>query len=581
MKMKKKIIYSICLISLLASVFALSNHFSYDSSKLTFKDTNKQKAITDSFDDRYALSLSIESNDKELEEKIKLLAKKTTYLLIGEMNTKEESSEHFYKRHKEYENLGAFNYFPRNPNRKDDLDPKIYDESVENYGLAYVSEMAIPQIFTKINELDIVYNSYGDIKVSAGDGLAFSMVTLPNVTMKSEKEDNPLEYEEIKTNLILYYYYMLIDGEYRLWYLYGDTTDNVNEYFNIIEDNETSTKKLASTSFQSDLSTAYNFDKLNKIPESQFTKIYNNNINSLVYLTSYYNNQVVTSANGFYINNGIIVTTWDFIEEALQKAQYIVVKDNNGNVINIDGIITANPETDVALIKAKNPSKVMVTLGDTSKMKVEDPAVTISSKTGISFVIQKGIVISNDNYLNTSIPLYTSDQGSPVFDQNGNVIGMNTALSTSSLISMSINSKILKEIQDKFKQIAFNTIETISFDKLKEEFYYLEYADEKVTSNIPKKIWSKYSKIGKLEDNIQLELLKASYKDGIVSLRYKNTIAKYINSMQLAASFREELVKEGYKEISSSASKYVYKNKEYQIIIMDEFDYLIIVMVKL
>ena len=74
--------------------------------------------------------------------------------------------------------------------------------------------------------------------------------------------------------------------------------------------------------------------------------------------------------------------------------------------------------------------------------------------------------------------------------------------------------------------------------------------------------------------------MKASYKNGIVSLRYKNGIANYISSMQLAADFKEQLVKDGYEEILNTTSKSIYNNKDYQVIIMDEFDYLIIVMVK-
>ena len=33
-------------------------------------------------------------------------------------------------------------------------------------------------------------------------------------------------------------------------------------------------------------------------------------------------------ANGFFINNGLIVTTWNFIEKSLIEAQYIIVKDS-------------------------------------------------------------------------------------------------------------------------------------------------------------------------------------------------------------------------------------------------------------
>ena len=70
-------------------------------------------------------------------------------------------------------------------------------------------------------------------------------------------------------------------------------------------------------SYQSQLSTIYNFDKLDKMPESELNNIYNNNQNNVVYLNSYYNNKVVASANGFFINSGLIVTTWNYLEKSL------------------------------------------------------------------------------------------------------------------------------------------------------------------------------------------------------------------------------------------------------------------------
>ena len=78
-----------------------------------------------------------------------------------------------------------------------------------------------------------------------------------------------------------------------------------------------------------------------------------------------------------------------------------------------------------------------------------------------------------------------------------------------------------------------------------------------------------------------MELLKASYKDGTVSLRYKNGISSYISSMQLAVAFKDKLIEQGYKETLSGTKKCIYSNDEYQVVIIEEFNYLIIVMVKL
>ena len=407
------------------------------------------------------------------------------------------------------------------------------------------------------------------------------MVLLPNIKIKEENEKNSEKYDLKNENLVIYYYFIKIDDTYRLCYLYGEYGNTVQKYFDELESNELKGNMAISSSYQSDLSTLYNYDKLNSITDDKLNQIYNQNINNLVYLSSYYNTSVVNNANGFFIGNGVVITTWNFLEKALIEAQYISVRDSNSNVYEIDGIITANLETDVVLIKLKNKTESTINLSSSAELKTEDPLITISSKSGVSYIIQKGIVISNDGYIQSSIPLLNNDEGSPILNSEGQVVGMNTSKSTNASISMAINSQVLKEAKEKFDNIDFDSIQTISFEKLKEDYYYLKYNNENVINAIPKGVWKKYLKIGDIENNIKMELVKANYDNGIVSLRYKNKISDYISGMQLAASYKEQLVKDGYQEILNSSSKCIYQNKKYQIIIMDEFDYLIVVMVKL
>lgn len=575
--MKKRILIgTITFLTFTISVYALTNGFNFDSEKLTFSANSKKDNIVNSFKKEYNLSTSISNENEEIKKTIIELSKKTTSLLLGDINSKDETSEHYYNRHQEYQELAAYNYFPKDPNSSSG-----YDESVENYRYVIASEIAIPQLFNSFNELVVTYNTYGDIRVTLNDNLAISMVLLPNVKIKEENKNDKEKYDIKEENLIIYYYFIKIDGAYKLCYLYGDYGDTVQEYFNELESSETKDTKAISSTYQSSLSTLYNFDKLNSITDDKINQIYNQNINNLVYLSSYYNTSVVNNANGFFIANGIVITTWSFLEKALIDSQYISVQDSNSNAYEIDGIITANPETDIVLIKLKNKTESTINLASSVELKTENPLITISSKSGISYIIQKGIVISNDGYIQSSIPLSNNDEGSPLLNSDGQVVGMNTSKSTNASISMAINSEVLKEVKEKFENIEFDTIQTISFEKLKEDYYYLKYNNENVINTIPKRVWKKYSKIGDIENNIKLELIKANYDNGVVSLRYKNKISNYISSMQLAASYKEQLIKDGYQEILSSSSKCIYQNKKYQIIIMNEFDYLIVVMVKL
>ena len=54
-----------------------------------------------------------------------------------------------------------------------------------------------------------------------------------------------------------------------------------------------------------------------------------------------------------------------------------------------------------------------------------------------------------------------------------------------------------------------------------------------------------------------------------------------MDAMQVASEYRENLRSKGYEEKIISDSKIIYHNEKYQIVLMNEFDYLIVVMVKL
>ena len=569
--MKKKYIVLILITISFITVKAISNNFKLDTSELSYTTNSKKDNVVSNFRKEYQLTNSISNENTELEEEIKNLTKKTTYLLFGDFNNINESSEDYYKRKQDFY---ALRYNPEVP--KDDSNIIGLDVNSQEYKDDLISGMAIPQIFNQAAELNMLYDSYGDIRITINDSIIISSITLPKVKIKEPSKTEPMNYDYIETNYVMNYYYKQLNGQWKLYYLYGESTDDISSYFKEVEKKESKAMAVV-PSYQSQLSTIYNFDKLDKMPESELNNIYNNNQNNVVYLNSYYNNKVVASANGFFINSGLIVTTWNYLEKSLINAQYITIKGNNTNY-ELVGIVTANPETDVAVLKVESTTSA-VKVGDYKQTSIEDPAIILSRRVGTGLIIQTGIIISNTDYIQTSIPLTNTDEGSPLFNQTGEVIGINTSKTTNSSISIAVNSAVLKEIQDKFNGL--DNIESITFEELKEKYYYEKINTENIKNSIPKNKWRKYSKIGNIENTIRMELVKASYKDGIVSLRYKNNISDYISSMQLAASFKEQLVKDGYKEITNNTTKTIYKNNKYQVIIMDEFDYLIIVMVML
>ena len=570
---KKAILISILLSIILIAIFCiLIDEFKFNTSKILLSN-NKKSSVTNIFNKNYNLAYSISSDD-QFEEEIKKLTRETTYLLLGDSNKKQESSADYYKRKKDWKEL---RYNPKVP--KDDSNPLGLDTNSQEYRDDVLSGMAIPQIFNQVTELGLQCESYGDIHITKSNDIVISSIALPKAKIKEQSKEDPMKYDYIETDFVMNYYYKKLNNKWKLYYLYGESADDIREYFNNIETTESKTMAIA-PSYESELKNVYSFEKLEKMTQEEINNIYNSNIENIVFLNSYYNNTIIATANGFFVSNSLIVTTWNFLEKALISGQYIVAKGNNTNY-EIEGIVTANPETDIAIIKVKNDKNSSIKLANNKDVKIEDPVIMISSKSGIGSIIQTGIVTSNEKYIQTSIPISTVDEGSPLFDQNGAVVGINTSQSTNTTTSIAINSDALKEVQDKFKTLSVEKIETVSFEELKEKYYYIKYDNENIINNVPKRKWDEYKKIGNVEETIKLNLLKANYKDKIVSLRYKNNISKYINSMQLATDFKSRLISDGYKEVVNSASKAIYKNKKYQVIIMDEFDYLIIVMVKL
>lgn len=574
--MKKKILLIILLSISAFGVFALSNKFTIDSSKFSFSKNYKQNAVTNEFNKDYALTYNISSNNEELEEEITALSKKVTYLLLGQGDMTNESSLEYYERRNKYLELKYAPEIPKDPNSYSG-----YDETSQEYKDSILSDFAIPQMFSQLDELNITYNSIGAIRVGVVDDYVISMVSLPDATLKQENSEEPMKYDTVKTNLIMYYYFKKLNDEYKLYYLFGEGTDDLSQYFGSIEDNENTKNLVIAKNNDTKLREIYDFSKADSLDENKLNQIYSSNSKNILILSAYYNTSLVASANGVLISDGLVVTTWNFLEKALINSQFFAIKDNEGNSYQIDGIVTANPETDLVVIKLKDKVTATTTLGNIDNVNINDAVMTISSKSGVGLSLQTGIVTSKDGYIQSAIPLTETDEGSPLYNDAGQLIGINTAKAVNTSVSLAIDVNALEEIKNKIGSKEFDSIKTVSFNELKEKYYYTNYNEEKIVNSISDTKWQTFKKIGDIENNIKLELVKASYDNNVVSLRYKNGISKYINSMQLASSFKEELINTGYRETLNSSTKCIYVSNDYKVMIMDEFDYLIIVMVKL
>ena len=75
-------------------------------------------------------------------------------------------------------------------------------------------------------------------------------------------------------------------------------------------------------------------------------------------------------------------------------------------------------------------------------------------------------------------------------------------------------------------------------------------------------------------------MIKASYYEDTVSLRYENKTSHYIDTFSYISDFVANLEKEGFEKKVSYNEKILYQKGSTKIVIMKEFDYLIIILAK-
>ena len=489
---------------------------------------SKDSLILSSFNDDYKINyIEDEFNNDELND----IVYRTTYLLLG---TKDESKEDYYLRHKDFLKLKY-----------------SYDEDND------VPDISVPGMFLTLNELNVNYTTIGNIKMYTSKNYYFTEVTLPKITMNEEDINNPKKFKEITTNMILTYVYKEYKGEYYLYYIDAYTKNDLTKY----DDTTYAIKSDIS------LNNIYNTNKLNTINNNTINKIFNNNKNNIVNLNSYKTNEFISSSIGVIIEDGIVLTNYDFINKSLKQATYISINNGN-NYYELDGIITMDIKSNIAILKLKDKVKSTINIGNTPN--IEDVVISIDEQLNKN----KTLVISNNNYIET---INNDNNSSLLFDTNSNLIGISTK-NNESVHNEYISNESLQSIVNKFSNINFNTIDSISFDKLKNTYYLNnEYKDKEIS--IPKKITNKYKIINTINNNIYIPLIKYSKTKNNISLRYKNSINKYISNIDMSNSLREELLSSNYNETFNSETKMILENNKYKIVFLSEFDYLIVLVV--
>jgi serine protease Do len=165
--------------------------------------------------------------------------------------------------------------------------------------------------------------------------------------------------------------------------------------------------------------------------------------------------------SGFIIDpSGYIVTNNHVIDDA-DEINVILQDDTNLTAT----LVGRDKKTDLALLKV-TPKKPLtaVSFGDSDKIRVGDWILAIGNPYGLGGTVTAGIISARardinsgpyDEYLQTDAPINRGNSGGPMFDMDGNVVGVNTAIFSPSGgsigIGFAIPASLVKNIIDQLK----------------------------------------------------------------------------------------------------------------------------------
>lgn len=416
-----------------------------------------------------------------------------------------------------------------------------------------------------IDSLDIKINYIKDIKTTLfneTDRMVF--IYLPNSLIEDKKQD-----------LVVAFWLKCNEGEdYKLFFPWFTIDEELDNYFADVTNRENqginiggSFKKIGNTSNED-------------ISSLELEQLYENNKYSSVQITGMNSTGSNTYGSGFFIREGVIVTTWSLFLQLLTDSNYMFVNDVYGNTYEIEGVIAAEASYDVVVLKLYQETGQRVVFGNSTDVKTDDILFTINSKSNSAFVINYGTNLAvNNGRMENMFLLSQEDVGSALYNRNGEVVGFNVADQLYSELSYANSTDYLKELQTMLVNNSYDNIASTSLEIFKEN-YYLDINEEKVYNEVDNLIWTKFSKVGNIDENITLKLLKASYVDDVLSLRYQNDTMGMMNSIYLVSNYTETLSEQGYRLSYNSDDKVIYTNGEYKVIIKNSLNYLVIIIME-
>jgi serine protease Do len=138
--------------------------------------------------------------------------------------------------------------------------------------------------------------------------------------------------------------------------------------------------------------------------------------------------------SGFIIDQkGIVVTN----NHVIQDADDIIVRVNGDQEFKAK-VLGADPLMDIAVLQLETDEKfIPVAFGDSDKARIGDWVIAIGNPFGLGGTVTAGIISARnrsiglsryEDFIQTDASINSGNSGGPLFDMEGNVIGINTAI---------------------------------------------------------------------------------------------------------------------------------------------------------
>ena len=142
---------------------------------------------------------------------------------------------------------------------------------------------------------------------------------------------------------------------------------------------------------------------------------------------------ILGEGSGFFISSdGYIVTN----NHVAQDSKSVTVTMDNGKVLDAK-VVGTDPNTDLALLKVDEPGDYPYVTFAKEPPKIGDWVVAIGNPFGLGGTVTAGIISAEgrdigdgpyDRFLQIDAPINKGNSGGPAFNEEGQVVGVNTAI---------------------------------------------------------------------------------------------------------------------------------------------------------